>query len=662
MPPSPYHQIRLQQGQSLQMQGRRDEAASVYRQVLAEDPQNASAQTLLGLLLLHTGETEPGLALVRQSLANLADVPALEQLGQKLEQLGHLQEALAAYDRMIALAPDRVSGYAYRSWVLEVMARHDEALRDIDKALSLKTDPTLLLNRGHILLQLQRPADALIAFDQAIAASGDRPHPLIFFHRGAALTALDRLADALASYDEALRRQPDYGDAFVNRGRVLESLARMEEALASFDRAVTLNPEAPIPRANRLALLARMGRRQDAMAGLDAAIAAEPANAMAWNNRGSVLNSLGELAPALADFDRAIALQPDFLKAHSNRAITLQALGAFDESLAAFDRLLALDVTSTATQLDKAYVLLLLGRFAEGLPLYERRLRPMLPGLDPAKAWAGPAQDPAGKTVLIYPEQGLGDVIMFARFLVELSALGAKIVLAVPPGMARLLRGLPVPFTFLLENASLEKVDYHASMLSLPLTFGTTVETIPAPVPYLKAEPDRVAQWRERLGSNGFRIAIAWQGRTRGTNDPYRSFPLAALAPLAALPGMRLISLQKGEGSEQLDQLPAGMNVERLGADFDAGADAFIDTAAVMEACDLVVTLDTSIAHLAGALGRPTWTALKSVPEWRWLLERTDSPWYPTMTLYRQPRFGDWDSVFAAMARDLKALLATSQK
>jgi tetratricopeptide (TPR) repeat protein len=659
MPPSPFHQVLLGQAQTLQAQGRWDEAANVYRQILAEDPRSAPALHLLGLLMIRQGQAEPGLELLRQSLEIPPTPPsAQENLGKALEQLGRKQEALAAYDRLVELAPNQINSYGHRSRVLESMARHDEALADIDKALTLKSDPGLLLNRGHLLLQLQRPADAVIAFDQAIAASQGQPHPLIHFNRGVAFTAMKRHEDALSSYDEAVRGKPDYGDAFVNRGRVLESLGRMDEALASFDRALQINPGAAIPRANRLALLARMGRKEEALAGLDAAITAEPANPMAWNNRGAVRNSLGELEPALADFDRAIALQPDFAQAHSNRAIVLQALGAFDESLAALDRVIALDPASTAP-LDKSLVLLQLGRFAEGLALHETRPRPLPPGLDPAKAWAGLSQNVAGKSVLICSEGGLGDILMFSRYLIELSARGAKIVLAVPVGMVRLLRTLPVPFTFLLEEDSLDAVDFHTSMLSLPLMFGTRVETIPAPGPYLKAEPERTAQWRTRLGDHGFRITIAWQGRTDGTNDARRSFPVAALAPLAALPGVRLISLQKGGGSEQLDTLPAGMNAERLPDEFDADG-AFLDTAAVMEACDLVITNDTSIVHLAGALGRPTWMALKSVSEWRWLLERTDSPWYPNMTLYRQPRFGDWESVFAAMASDLKARLASN--
>jgi len=665
MPPSPLHQDRLRQGHALQMQGRLGEAADIYRAVLAEDSQNAPALHLLGVLVMQAGQLEPGLELVRQSLAILPNfAPAQENLGKGLEQLGRMEEALAAYSRLVKLAPDHAGGYAHRGRVLESLIRYNEALKDFDKALSLQSDPKVMLNRGAVLLQLQRHKDALATFDKAIAAG--LQHPVGYFNRGVALTALGRPEEALASYDEAILRQPDYADPLINRAVVLESLERLDEALASYDRALDVNPNSPEANSNRTALLARMGRREEALADLNRSIAQQSDDAMAYNNRGSILRYMGEMEAALADFEKAIALQPDVAVLYSNRAVVLQALGRFDEAMATFEQAIAIDPASRASAVNKGLLCLLLGRLSEGLPLYEERIR--LPGrtmtmapvaeMDPAGAWQGVSQSVKGKTVLVYAEQGLGDIIQFSRYAIDLAGQGAHVVLAVRDRMTRLLRGLPVPVTLIAEDSKPKKLDFHAPLLSLPHLFNTTLETIPAPVPYLKAEPEKVAEWRERLGGHGFRIAIAWQGKTQGINDSNRSFPVAALAPLAALPGVRLISLQKGEGSEQLDRLPAGMSVERLNEDFDSGFDAFIDSAAVMEACDLVVTLDTSIAHLAGALGRPTWTALQKVPDWRWLLERTDSPWYPTMTLYRQTRVGDWDSVFAAMARDLKAKLA----
>ena len=658
MPPSPQHQHQLRQAHALQMEGKLGQAADIYRAVLGEDPQNAPAMHLLGLLVMQAGQVEPGIELVRQSLTIMPGfAPAHESLGKGLEKLGRKEDALAAYDRLVQLAPGHADGYVHRSRVLESLSRNTEALRDMDKALSLRNEPQLMVNRGAMLLQLQRDREALAAFDKAVAAGLDKA--IVYFNRGIALTALTRLEEALASYDAALLRQPDYINAFINRGLVLESLGRPEDALTSYDRALDLDPESPEASANRMSLLMRMERRDEALAGFNDLIASQPDNAGAYANRGSLLKTLGEPQLAIADFDKAVLLRPDDAQLRSNRAIALQSVGRFDAALADHERALALHPASDAILFNKGFLLLMLGRFAEGLPLYEKRARVSAPpDLDPTKAWKGISQSIAGKTILIHAEQGLGDVIMFSRYLIDLSALGAKIVLSVRDHMARLLRTLPVPVTFIPENTRPATLDFHAALGSLPLLFGTTVQTIPAPVPYLKAEPERVAAWRERLGDHGFRIAISWQGKVRGINDPFRSFSLAALAPLAALQGVRLISLQKGEGREQLNDLPAGMAVEQLGEEFDAGFDAFIDSAAVMEACDLVISCDTSIAHLAGALGRPAWIALKHVAEWRWLVERRDTPWYPGMILYRQPDIADWDSVFAAMARDLKQKLA----
>jgi tetratricopeptide (TPR) repeat protein len=657
MPPNPLHQDRLRQAHALQMQGQLGAASDIYRAVLAEDPNNAPALHLLGLLVMQAGQVEPGLAFVRQSLVILPDfAPAHESLGKGLERLGRREEALAAYDRLVKLTPGHPEGYVHRARVLGDLFRHSDALKNLDTALSLKNDPRLMLNRGAMLLQLQRPREALTAFDKAIAAGVAQA--LAWFNRGVALTALSRPDEALAAYDEALLLQPDYTDAFINRGLVLESLQRPNEALLSYERALSLNPEAMEAKANRTSLLARMGHREEAMAEFDELIALEPDNPVHYSNRGAVLKTVGQPELAIRDFDKALSLVPDDAALLSNRAITLQSVGRFDEALADYERAISLGAPADVLQFNYGVLLLLLGRFAEGLPHYEkRRFGAAPPDLDPAQRWQGLSQSVAGKTVLVYGEQGLGDIIQLSRYLIDLSAMGAKIVFAIRDSMVRLLRTLPVSMTFIPENTRPAAFDYHVAMGSLPLAFGIELQTIAAPVPYLKAEPERSAKWRTRIGSHGLRIAISWQGKIHGINDPFRAFPLAVLAPLAAIPGVRLISLQKGEGVEQLDALPEGMVVEKLGDDFDAGIDAFIDTTAVMEACDLVISCDTSIAHLAGALGRPVWVALKSVPEWRWQMDRTDTPWYPTMTLYRQPSANDWKSVVAEMTRDLKAKL-----
>jgi hypothetical protein len=266
--------------------------------------------------------------------------------------------------------------------------------------------------------------------------------------------------------------------------------------------------------------------------------------------------------------------------------------------------------------------------------------------------WDG-GEDIAGKTLLTYAEQGLGDTLQFCRFAPLLAARGARVILAVQDTLRTLLRGLGAGIEVVGFSDIPREFDFHCPLLSLPRVLHKRLDSIPATVPYLRPDPDRVSIWRERLGTHGRLIGIRWQGST-GRADAGRSFPLRHFEPLARIPGIRLISLQKGVGSEQLLELPSQWRVEDLGAAFEpGGGDAFLDVAAVMECLELIITSDTSITHLAGALGRPTWLALKRVPDWRWMLERDDSPWYPTVRCFRQRRTGDWEGVFDRMCRAL---------
>jgi len=305
-----------------------------------------------------------------------------------------------------------------------------------------------------------------------------------------------------------------------------------------------------------------------------------------------------------------------------------------------------------------------LGNFKQGLPLYEARFR--VPALAvPARnfdvpRWDG-AQPLAGKTLLIHAEQGLGDALQFCRYLPSLAARGATVVFEVMPALSALMRSLAGGIRVMARGEPVPPIDYHCSLVSLPLAFDTELETIPAEVPYLSADPQRVAHWAPRVaGFAGLKVGIAWQGNpgverllwARG-----RSIPLAALAPLAELPGVSLVSLQKGAGTEQLLEVPFRQRVLDLGPKFDGGPDAFLDAAAVISSLDLVVSSDTSIVHLAGSLGRPVWTLLHASPDWRWLLGRADSPWYPTMRLFRQSG-GGWGDVVGAVAAELAPLAA----
>jgi hypothetical protein len=303
-------------------------------------------------------------------------------------------------------------------------------------------------------------------------------------------------------------------------------------------------------------------------------------------------------------------------------------------------------------------VALLLGDFVAGWSGYEHRwnCKNASPRrlIAPYRDWKG--EDIQGKAIIVYEEQGLGDVIQFSRFLTRLSALGAHVTFYVRKSMHRLLQPFDSTIRVVDTPPQGESFDFQCALLSLPAMIGTTLDSIPSDIPYLIPETSLVANWRHRIGTHGFKIGICWQGNPSGKIDVGRSVPLRCFDPVAALPDVRLISLQKNHGLDQLGALPAGMTVETLGADFDDGPDAFIDTAAVMSCLDLIITSDTSVAHLAGALGRPVRVVLKQMPDWRWMLDRSDSPWYPTMKLYRQNVRDDWDDVFGRVAEDVAKL------
>jgi tetratricopeptide (TPR) repeat protein len=467
-------------------------------------------------------------------------------------------------------------------------------------------------------------------------------------------------AEALELIGAALALKPDAPNVLFNYANVLKSVGRTDEALAAYERALAVRPDYPAAQAaaeQTRGLLAEAlnrsgndlraaGRAEEAMANYERALILAPHYADALNNRAVALWSLGRFEEALAGFDAALAARPDYVEAYYNRGNTLRDMLRLDEAKQSFDRAIALNADFAPAYRNKGFCALLQGDFAQGLPLYEwrKRLSPPIEARTYRQPlWTG-AQDIDGKTLFLYSEQGLGDAIQFYRFVAPLLARGARVVLSVQDSLLRLLQNADPKVELVGARAVPAGFDYHIPLMSLPLALGLTVTTIPADGPYLKAEPDRVARWAARIGEKGFKIGISWQGARGGVTS--RAMPLHCFEGLLRVAGVRLISLQKGFGAEQLAALP---QVESLGAEFDQGPDAFLDSAAAMQSLDLVITLDSALAHLAGALGRPVWVALKQVPDWRWFLGRSDSPWYPGMTLFRQTSDGDWATVFAEM-------------
>jgi tetratricopeptide (TPR) repeat protein len=579
---------------------------------------------------------------------------------QKLRQAGQAAMADMVAREILAAAAVSPDDYYCQALLLMEAGRFTEARARFDLALGKGAPtPELLVDRAMALAEGRRFAEAIASCETALKLKpGFAPAYLI---QGDCQREMGRPEDALQSYGRALAAERDFVPALRNRADLNMSLRNYEAALEDFNRLVRLVPEDAVLHNARGWVLGELNRFDEALRSLDKAMALNPRHAGILHNRGVVLWSLERFEEAIASYDQAMALAPNPVTL-SNKANTLQELLRLDEAMAAHDRAVAMQPNHPSSRWNRSQGRMLRGEWKEGLEEFEWRKK-RLEGRDdylkvPQPEWLGDG-DLAGKTLLIRAEQGLGDTIHFIRYAALAQERGARVILAVQKPLIALLRDHLVPPAALVigKDDPLPAFDLHIPTMSMPFAFRTEVETAPARVPYLQADAERVAQWREKLGSGGFKIGICWRGG-RGGNDMGRSYPLKLLAGIAALPGVRLISLQKGEGLEQLEDLPAGMTVETLGEEFDKGPDAFLDTIAVMESLDLVITQDTSIAHLAGALARPTWLATKKVPEWRWLLHREDSVWYPTMRLFRQETVGDWPSVFKAMEKELAAQLS----
>jgi tetratricopeptide (TPR) repeat protein len=636
--------------------GRHDEAITAFNKALALAPNYVPIYLDRGNAQLVAGRLQEALASYDQALAlEQRFAPAYYNRGIVLERLNRHAEALSSYERAVALHPNYAEAESNRGGVLARLGRYQDALNACDRALALSSDLAQAhCNRAIALDRLGRGAEALQSCTRAVAldprlAQGHGFHASLLIKAG-------RFAEALQSCDRALALDPANAQTHCDRAVVLAKFARYQEAREACERALTLDPNHAEAHSNRAYILERLRRYPEAIEACDRAIALSPDLVPAHCNRGVVFTKLNRFAEALESFDRATAIDPNLAQVHCNRGSTLRHMNRLDEAMASFENALALEPGSADAHFNLGELRLLRGDFAGGQPEYEWRWQsgPAIPNLRQFSQplWLG-AEPLAGKTILLHSEQGLGDTIQFCRYAPLVAARGARVVLEVQASLVELMKNLPGVTQAVAKGGVLPPFDMQCPLLSLPLALATRIETIPADIPYLSASAALRDKWRSRIdAAEGLKVGIAWAGNPNLPNDHIRSIDLRSLADLFATPGVQFFSLQKELREGDAALLRASPQV----ADLGEAIESFADTAAVISLLDVIISVDTAVAHLAGALGAKTWILLPYVAEWRWLLDRADSPWYPTARLFRQPALNDWTGAVAAVGRALREI------
>jgi len=625
-------QLTIDQAMQLAVQhhqaGRLAEAEKLYRQVLSQQPGHPDALHLLGAAACQLGRFEAAVELIRRAIAlNPAIADYHYSLGNALRGEGALDDAIAAYRQACRLKPDYFEAQ---------------------------------INLGNALQEKKSFDEAITAYQQAVALKPEIAES--HYNLGVALFDALRVDDSIAALRRALELKPEYAEAYNNLGIAFGDKGLHVEAIAAYEQAVRLKPDFAEAHNNLGIALGNKGLHDQAVVAFQRALQLNPRYVEAQINLGNALRDQGLVDQAISAYQQALRLGPGVAEGHYNLAVALHDKGQLEEAIAACRRALRIKPGYAQAHYTLSSLLLLKGDFERGWSEYEWRWKwkdfPSARREFSEPRWNG--EDLSGRTILLYAEQGLGDTIQFVRYAPMVAARGGKIVLECQAQLLRLLQGLPGVERVLSKGELPPRCDLQCPLLSLPGIFGTRVETIPAAIPYLTANADLSRRWAARVAANGaeLKVGVVWAGGPRHTNDRNRSMPSSHLAPLAKVSGIKLFSLQKGEVASETSRAAEQMKL----IDHTADLHDFADTAALVTNLDLVIAVDTAVAHLAGALGKPVWVLLPYTPDWRWMLEREDSPWYPTMRLFRQKSWGDWGEVIDGVVEALHALSSERAK
>jgi Flp pilus assembly protein TadD len=666
--------------------GRFDEAQALCQRILQQAPSHAEVMHLLGLIAIHRGQSQLALDLVQKAIALMPTNAAFYvTLAGACRRLKQAEAAVAACRRAIALKPDLAAAHNNLGNALQDQQKLEKATAAFRKAIELDPSfPEAYGNLGSCLLAQEDFDGAADAYARMVQR---RPHSApAHCSLGFALSRMGKFDEGVAACTRALELQPHYVEALNVLGYSLRELGKLDEAAAAFSRSLSLAPNHPetydglgttltrqgkfdqaaeaLRRAialrpeygeahNNLGkLLAEQGRFEEAAAAFRRAIELKPASPEPYGNLGQTLASCGQEDEAIEVYRHAIRLRPGYASAYNDLAVVLQQQGRLHEAIDLYRQAIERSPELDTVHRNLGMTLLQLGDFEQGWPEYEWRLRGKSHHTRydsiAQRRWDG--SDFAGQTLALHTEQGFGDTIQFIRYAPLAGRRGGRVILDCPRELLRLLQAAP-GIAEAVTGLPLPQFDLHCALLSLPRLFATRLETIPAQVPYLHVDSDLIGTWAGQLRAcNGrLKIGLAWAGHPEHRGDRQRSLKLSQFAPLAKLRDVTFYSLQKGPAAGQAENPPAGMQL----VDRTAEIQDFADTAALIANLDLVLTVDTAVAHLAGAMGKPVWILLPLRADWRWLLEREDSPWYPTARLFRQRARGDWAEVIERVAREL---------
>jgi tetratricopeptide (TPR) repeat protein len=629
--------------------GRLAQAADIYQRLVDANPHDAEALHMLGIARLQGSQVEAAIATISLAVRiNPGRAAFHNNLGEAHRAAGRLDEALQCFQDAIGRAPELAPAYYNLALVHHSQGDLVAAARRCGQALARAPNYADahnllgLVHRAH-----NEPSPALQSFARAVAANPRHVEALV--NLAQANYEAGQFDQAVCYCEQALEVQPGAAELHVRLGDLLAGGGRFDAAADRYRQALEIDPRFALAECRWGVALQSAGDGESALVHFRRAVELMPRDAEMHANLAARLADLGHELEAIEHYRTALALEPAHAKALLNLGLLLQDRGEFVEALAHFDRGVARAPNDATIRSNRALMLLLSGDYRAGWSEYRWRTKAMQPAPYVVKGpeWDGTPMP--GKILLVHGEQGLGDTLQFVRYVPLIRALGMVPILLVKGGLIPLLKQSGFE-QVLAYSDPLPAFDARISLLDLPYAFGTTLETVPANVPYLAADPALVHHWAERIRPvDGFRVGICWQG-----SSAERSAPLAAFEPLARVPGVRLISLQK-------DAAPATVENKFPLTDFGDDLDRsgmFLDTAALIKSLDLVVTIDTAMAHLAGALGAPVWLALSARGFWRWLYRREDSPWYPTMRLFRQQKLRDWSELFERIAAELQTRVA----